>query len=90
MSSPTLSQPITGPSSHFVRAFDYPTCHASPESQVSMKMSMSQSSTISAFKIIGLPNMTSHDKHQECNNLSIIHEDASITANHETMTGSEI
>ncbi|KAG2339362.1 hypothetical protein BDR05DRAFT_968106 [Suillus weaverae] len=87
--SPSPSQPVAGPSSDSVRTFDYPPRRASPESQASTKMSMSQSSTISALEIIGLPNMTSRDKHRERNGLSIIHEDASVTADHETVTGSD-
>lgn len=88
MSSPTPSQPVAGPSSDSVRTFDYPR-RASPESQASTKMSMSQSSTMSALEIIGLPNMTSRDKRRERNGLSIIHEDASIAADYETVTGSD-
>ncbi|KAG2088393.1 uncharacterized protein F5147DRAFT_781029 [Suillus discolor] len=79
ISLPTPSQPVAGPSSDSVRTFDYPP-HASPESQASTKMSISQSSTIPALEIIGLPNMTSRDKRRERNGLSIIHEDASIDA----------
>ncbi|KAG2142752.1 uncharacterized protein EDB93DRAFT_602327 [Suillus bovinus] len=89
LSSSSLSQPVAGPSSDSVRTFDYPPRRASPESQASTKMSMSQSSTISALEIIGLPNMTSRDKRRERNGLSIIHEDASIAADHETVTGSD-
>ncbi|KIK34123.1 hypothetical protein CY34DRAFT_813118 [Suillus luteus UH-Slu-Lm8-n1] len=87
--SPSPSQPVPGPSSDSVRTFDYPARRASPESQTSTKMSMSQSSTISALEIIGLPNMTSRDKRRERNGLSIIHEDASVTADYETVTGSD-
>jgi hypothetical protein len=50
---------------------------------------MSQSSTMSALEIIGLPNMTSRDKRRERNGLSIIHEDASVVADYETVTGSD-
>lgn len=89
ISSPSLSQPAAGPSSDSVRTFDYPTRRASPESQASTKMSMSQSSTISALEIIGLPNMTSRDKRRERNGLSIIHEDASVTADYSTVAGSD-
>jgi hypothetical protein len=89
ISSSSLSQPVAGPSSESVRTFDYPPRRASPESQASTKMSMSQSSTISALDIIGLPNMTSRDKRRERNGLSIIHEDASVTADYETVTGSD-
>ncbi|KAG2137083.1 hypothetical protein DEU56DRAFT_355139 [Suillus clintonianus] len=87
--SPSPSQPVAGPSSDSVRTFDYPPRRASPESQTSTKMSMSQSSTISALEIIGLPNMTSRDKRRERNGLSVIHEDASATADYETVTGSD-
>ncbi|KAG1766901.1 hypothetical protein EV702DRAFT_783132 [Suillus placidus] len=87
--SPSPSQPVAGPSSDSVRTFDYPHRRASPESQASTKMSMSQSSTISALEIIGLPNMTSRDKRRERNGLSIIHEDASVAADYETVTGSD-
>ncbi|KAG1857490.1 hypothetical protein F4604DRAFT_1196032 [Suillus subluteus] len=89
ISSPSPSQPVAGPSSDSVRTFDYPPRRASPESQASTKMSMSQSSTISALDIVGLPNMTSRDKRRERNGLSIIHEDASVTADYETVTGSD-
>ncbi|KAG2036710.1 hypothetical protein BDR03DRAFT_959204 [Suillus americanus] len=89
ISSPSPSQPVAGPSSDSVGTFDYPPRRASPESQASTKMSMSQSSTISALDIIGLPNMTSRDKRRERNGLSIIHEDASVTADYETVTGSD-
>ncbi|KAG1807317.1 uncharacterized protein BJ212DRAFT_1387671 [Suillus subaureus] len=87
--SPSPLQPVAGPSSDSVSTFDYPR-RASPESQASTKMSMSQSSTISALDIIGLPNVTSRDKRRERNGLSIIHEDASVTADYETVTGSDV
>lgn len=52
-------------------------------------MSISQSSTIPALEIIGLPSMTSRDKRRERNGLSSIHEDARIVADYETVTGSD-
>ncbi|KAG0700950.1 hypothetical protein DFH29DRAFT_929476 [Suillus ampliporus] len=87
--SPSPSQPIAGPSSDSVRTFDYPPRRSSPDSQTSTKVSMSQSSSISALEIIGLPNVTQRDKRRERNGLSVIHEDASIAADHETATGSD-
>ncbi|KAG1736426.1 uncharacterized protein EDB91DRAFT_505474 [Suillus paluster] len=89
ISSPSPSQPIAGPSSDSVRTFDYAPRRSSPESQTSTKVSMSQSSSISALDIIGLPNMTQRDKRRERNGLSVIHEDASVAADYETVTGSD-
>lgn len=87
--SPSPSQPIAGPSSDSVRTYDYPPRRASPESTASTKVSQSQSSSISALEIIGLPNMTHRDKRRERNNLSVIHEDASVVADYETVIGSD-
>ncbi|OAX33349.1 hypothetical protein K503DRAFT_804443, partial [Rhizopogon vinicolor AM-OR11-026] len=88
--SPSPSQPIAGPSSDSVRTYDYPPRRASPESIASTKISQSQSSSISALEIIGLPNVTQRDKRRERNNnLSVIHEDASVVADYETVTGSD-
>ena len=82
-------QPVAGPSSESVRTYDYPPRRASPESIASTKISQSQSSSISALDIIGLPNVTQRDKRRERNNLSIIHEDTSVVADYETVTGSD-
>jgi hypothetical protein len=84
-----LQQPVAGPSSESVRTYDYPPRRASPESIASTKISQSQSSSISALDIIGLPNVTQRDKRRERNNLSIIHEDTSVVADYETVTGSD-
>lgn len=85
------SQPIAGPSSDSTRTYDYPLRRASPESIASTKISQSQSSSISALEIIGLPNVAHRgDKRRERNNnLSVIHEDASVVADYETVTGSD-
>jgi len=87
--SPSPSQPVAGPSTDPTRTYGYPPRRASPESIASTKISQSQSSSISALEIIGLPNVTHRDKRREPNSLSVIHEDASVIADYETVIGSD-